>query len=307
MEGATEVDALACPAVPPSGSVPPARLSGGARALERHVRSLAQQKLAEAEALLRQVDATWSPPPYDPFLVAQALGIRCLPVQSAWVEDAMIYVQDGQPTVLYRPDRPTARLRFSLFHEIAHTLFPDHLQRDLYRGTARPRLFEPEGQLEYLCDVAAAEFLMPLDLFRADLERLGFGADRVPELCQRYGASHEAVCLRMIEADAVCCCLALLEQRRQDRRRAAPTMVRVVYATPSRLFREQGRFLPPFVELEERSCVLQAVRGKKTTCGCEQVDLGRGGRHAFRIEAVPLVWRRRRHGRTPVLAFFYPA
>ena len=40
------MDALACPTVPPSGSVPPAGLSGGTRALERHVRSLAQQKLA---------------------------------------------------------------------------------------------------------------------------------------------------------------------------------------------------------------------------------------------------------------------
>ncbi|MEW6756174.1 MAG: ImmA/IrrE family metallo-endopeptidase, partial [Candidatus Latescibacterota bacterium] len=166
----------------PAARDQPAGLAGGLWPVEEAVRTLAREKLAEVDALLQGVDAVWAPPPFDPFLVAQALGIRCLPVQTPWVDDAMIYVQDGRPTILYRPDRGAARIRFSVFHEIAHTLFPDQLHRDLYRGTARPRLFEPEGQLECLCDLAAAEFLMPLDLFRADLERLGFGAAQVPAL-----------------------------------------------------------------------------------------------------------------------------
>jgi len=281
------------------------RKDGGDRPVEEVVRDLARQKLAEADELLREIDEHWSPPPYDPFLVAQALGIRCQAVDAPWVEDAMIFVQDGQPTILYRPERSGVRIRYNIFHEIAHTLFPDYLYSDFYRSTSRPRLFEPEGQLECLCDLAAAEFLMPMDLFRADLRKRGCGADRIPGLCARYGASVEAVCLRVVEANVESCCLALLEQRREGRRRGQ-RCVRVVYATPTERFRQQGLFFPPFLELDGRSCVLQAARSKKMASGEEEVDLGREQRQRFRIEAIPLTARRRRHGRAPVLAFFHP-
>jgi hypothetical protein len=114
----------------------------------------------------------------------------------------------------------------------------------------------------------------------------------------------EAVCLRMVEADMECCCLGRLEQRREDRRRGA-ARVRVVYATPTERFRRCRLFFPPFLELGSRSCVLQAARSKKAGAGEEEIDLGRGQRQRFRIEAMPLT-ARRRHGRSPVLAFFYP-
>lgn len=281
------------------------RRDGSGRPVEKVVCGLARQKLAEADDILRQVDEHWSPPPYDPFLVAQALGIRCQAVDAPWVEDAMIFVQDGEPTILYRPERSSVRTRFNIFHEIAHTLFPDYLYNDFYRSTSRPRLFEPEGQLEYLCDTAAAEFLMPMDLFQTDLRKKGFGAEKVQALCARYGASMEAVCLRMVEANVESCCLGLLEQRREDRNRRRGCM-RVVYATPTERFRQRRLFFPPFLELGSRSCILLAARSKKMAAGEEEIDLGRGQRQQFRIEALPLTARRRRHGRAPVLAFFYP-
>jgi len=281
------------------------RQDGTGRPVEEVVRRLARQKLAEADQVLREIDERWSPPPFDPFLVVQALGIRCQGVEAPWLEDAMICVQDGQPTILYRPERSQVRTRFNIFHELAHTLFPDYQYNSLYRTTSRPRLFEPEGQLECLCDIAAAEFIMPMDLFRADLQERGFGAAQVPDLCARFGASMEAVCLRMVETDLASCALGLLEQRRQDRRRSQGN-VRVMYATPSERFRRRRLFFPPYLELGSRSCILQAARSKKMAVGEECIDLGQGQSHRFRIEALPLTSRRRRHGRTPVLAFFYP-
>lgn len=107
------------------------------------------------------------------------------------------------------------------------------------------------GQLEYLCDIAAAEFLMPLDLFCQDLVDKGFGAGCVDALCSRYGASMEAVCLRMVESNLENCALVLLEHRRQRPQRqrqdlelppdATPPVeknIRVVYSAPSRRFCE---------------------------------------------------------------------
>jgi Zn-dependent peptidase ImmA (M78 family) len=149
------------------------RRDGTGRPVEEIVRALAQKKLAEADEILSAIDERWSPPPYDPFLVAQALGIRCMPVRRPDLDEAMIFVKNGVPTILYREERSSVRTNFNIFHEIAHILFPDYQYNDFYRRARRPKLFEPEGQLEYLCDVAAAEFLMPMDHFSRDLQERG--------------------------------------------------------------------------------------------------------------------------------------
>ena len=273
--------------------------------VDADIRALARHRLGEVEALLRSVDPDWAPPPYDPLLVAHAMGIRCKPVDAPWVRDAMILVQDGQPLILYRPGRDEARLRFSLFHEIAHTLFPEYRFNPRFAAARQPRLFEPEGQLERLCDLAASEFMMPMDRFTADLRRCGWGAAAVPALCQRYGAGAEEVSLRMVEADMECCCVGLLEQR-ASRRGSAAGQVRVVYATPTQQFSRCRLAIPPFLEFQRRSCVLQAARSRKSAAGEEELLLGRGRRQRFRIEALPLASRRHRPGARRVLAFFYP-
>ena len=296
-----------------------ARQDGTGRPIEAVVRNLARDKLAEAEKLLQAIDEDWAPPPYDPFLVAQALGIRCIPVDKPELEDAMIFVQEGTSTILFRPERTRVRTRFNIFHEIAHTLFPDYQSNSLYRRARRPRLFEPEGQLEYLCDVAAAEFLMPIDLFCRDLDQRGFGAAQVAALCRRYEASMEAVCLRMVEANVRSCALALFEYKSPPKKRRRKDLdllpdvqvtpqrsVRVSYAVPSKRFKERGFSVPSHLPLGSRSCIHRASRSKKAAQGEERLDLGRGCTEAFLVEALPMNARRRRHGRTPVLAFFYP-
>jgi Zn-dependent peptidase ImmA (M78 family) len=287
--------------------------------LEEGVRRQARARLAEADALLRAIDEHWAPPPFDPLLVAQALGIRCAPVSEPWLEDAMIFVQEGRPTILYRPDRPRARTNFNLFHEIAHTLFPDYLSNPRYRHPRRPRLFEPEGRLEYLCDLAATEFLMPMDLFCADLREGGFGAGRAEALAARYGASVEAVCLRMVEADLKSCALVLVEPRRQLRRgqwrelerwmelpRQEGQRLRATYAVLSEGFRKTGLSFPTCLALGRRNCLDRAARSRKLVASPERLELGRGQSQSFYAEALPLNTHPSRRGRVPVLAFFYP-
>jgi Zn-dependent peptidase ImmA (M78 family) len=282
----------------------------GASALERQavpsaeerVRRLARDKLAEADALLRQIGSDWLPPPFNPFMVAQALGIRCRQASAA-IDDGMISVRDGDPMILYRRRRSKVQTYFTLFHEIAHTLFPEYRRDFLHDGSQR--LFGPQGQLEYLCNIAAAEFLMPMDLFRCDLEQHGFGAPQVPYLCERYQAAAEEVCMRMIESDATECVLGLYEPRRQKRRRSQRQSLALSYALPSRSFRDQGLRLSSEVVLGQRNCIQQAARSRKAVCGEEEVHVG-GGVQRYWVEALPLSERSRQNGQSPVLAFFYP-
>lgn len=272
--------------------------------VEEQVRRLARAKLAEADAVLRQLGGDWLPPPFNPFMVAQALGIRCRPTADRAVADAAIFVKDGDPTILYRRRRSPVKTYYNLFHEIAHTLFPAY-RRDFLYGDG-PRLFGPRGQLEYLCNIAATEFLMPMDLFAGDLRQGGFSADLVPYLCQRYQAEAEDVCQRMVEADGAACALVLYEPKRQKRGRGKAAPVCFSYALASGRYRSAGLPLATEAALRRHNCIVQAGRSRKPVSAVERLGFAAGAVDC-RVEALPLTERPRQNGSAPVLAFLYPA
>src|SRR5262249_6210057 len=126
--------------------------SDGSSAVERHIAMLATQAWTHPsvslfahgedpvveverrapELALRAMDEGWTGPPFDPFWLAEWLRI---PLEARGdIPDARL-VPSGQASVLqYNPMRPRGRLRFSVAHEIAHTLFPDHAERVRNRG-----------------------------------------------------------------------------------------------------------------------------------------------------------------------------
>lgn len=307
-------------AVPVTGPCEVAEAAGPPHtgSVEEMVCELARDKLAEADDLLRGIEPGWSPPPYDAVLVAHALGIRCETGGSLMGRDAMVYMRAASPTILYREGMPPGRARLSIFHEIAHTFLGDYQFNTGYWRPRRPRILDPGGQLESLCDVAAAELAMPMEPITEDLILGGFGASQVGRLCERYGVEAESVCLRMMESELENCALARIETRRlsrPDQRRlfghkrvgeARLRTVTVEYAVPSTAFRRAGCCIPRHITLASDSCVVEAARTKRDMAGDEVVQFVDGREQQFRVEALPLREARSRNGRCPVLAFFYP-
>jgi O-acetyl-ADP-ribose deacetylase (regulator of RNase III) len=135
----------------------------------------------------------WTGPPFDPFELAKRLGLTVVP--SDELEDARtLSAGPGKYRVEYNPNRPWGRLRFSVAHEIAHTFFPDCA--DYVRHRAPTRTGGDDWQLELLCNVAAAEILMPLGTFR-DLETAELHIDQLLALRKQYDVSMEALLLRV--------------------------------------------------------------------------------------------------------------
>ena len=114
--------------------------------------------------------------------------------------------------IVFNPDRPAARINYSVAHELGHSLFPDcaDLVRNRTRHTGATR---DEWQLEMLCNIAAAEILMPVGTLRA--EDLKPEVDRLLELRQRYAVSSEAVLLRMLRLTPANC-LGFVARREPD-------------------------------------------------------------------------------------------
>lgn len=100
----------------------------------------------------------------------------------------------GRRIIYYNPDRPSTRSNFSIAHELGHTIFcPD--SRVCFRHRPQDKANQ---QLESLCDMAAAEFLMPHDPFLQDLGNFGgVSLSTLAKLATRYLASREAIANRM--------------------------------------------------------------------------------------------------------------
>lgn len=142
------------------------------------------------------IQSGWSGPPFDPIALADYLKISIAP--SADVKDARtVPVGSGRRglRIEFNPNRPRGRMRYSIAHEIAHTFFPDCADRVRHRSQHAAGAGD-EWQLETLCNIAAAEILMPIAPIQDDVGD-DVGVEDVLQLSKKYDASVEAILIRV--------------------------------------------------------------------------------------------------------------
>ena len=94
-------------------------------------------------------------------------------------------------------------MRFSIAHELGHYLFPDCAAATRHRATHQ-EMKDDDWQLESLCNMAAAEILMPFGTLRENLSTRP-SVDLVLELRRKYLVSCEAVFNRLIRLSVQPC------------------------------------------------------------------------------------------------------
>jgi hypothetical protein len=144
---------------------------------------------------LEAIEIGWSGPPFDAFELAKLCNIQVLPREDVG-EARLMLGPTGKLEVHYNPLRPKTRIKFSIAHEVAHSLFPDCTEAVRHRG-ARFVEREDEWQLEILCNLAAGELLMPIGSFQ-DFNQDKLAIDRVIEWRRKYEVSIEAMLLRIL-------------------------------------------------------------------------------------------------------------
>jgi hypothetical protein len=153
--------------------------------------------------VMQAMDKGWTGPPFDPVALAtEFLGLHV--VSTDEVMDARTVSTGARTTIEYNPNRPRERRRYSIAHEIAHTIFPDYAERVRHRGSHHDTAHRDDWQLEMLCNIAAAEFLMPVGTLPS-MDRDSLKIDRLVALRPKYDVSMEAVLIRAVRvADAPC-------------------------------------------------------------------------------------------------------
>ena len=182
-------------------------------------------------------DYGWSGPPFDLVALASLRGFKVTETTDLRSgQDACI--TPGQ--ILLNGNKPLVRRRYSLAHEIVHTLFPDYHAQLKEAGILWRAEGEGEPLVEELCQVGAAELLMPLTVFSERANRSGPTLENVHGLTNVFGASFEAVARRMAEVSDRMVATCILEPTRES--------VRIVRVTTSESMPREifwvGRVLP---------------------------------------------------------------
>lgn len=221
---------------------------------------------AARDMVLDAIDRGWSGPPYDPFKLAEIRGINVSP--RADIPEART-VPAGQSGFLieYNPTRPPGRLRYSIAHEIAHTLFPDCGQR--VRNRARVIAPGDDWQLEALCNIAAAEILMPIGSVKRDQNDV-LSVDSILKARKQFDVSTEAVLIRLVHLSEEPCAV-FVASRRTD----SPTNERYAYdyLIPSRAWRYEigrGTALPRSSPVAECTAVGYTAKGEISVPGVSE-------------------------------------
>jgi O-acetyl-ADP-ribose deacetylase (regulator of RNase III) len=145
------------------------------------------------DEVLKAIQSGWQGPPFDPFKLAEVLEIPTIPRED--VLDARILSTGSQRLQIeFNPNRPRGRIRFSVAHEIAHTLFPDCVENVRNRGQVSETR-EDDWQLELLCNIAAAEFIMPVG---EEIDsKIPVTIENILKLQKQFDVSTEAISIRL--------------------------------------------------------------------------------------------------------------
>lgn len=141
---------------------------------------------------MRAIEAGWSGPPFDPAALADLLRIPVRPSQD--VLDARLVPTASGVRIDFNPNRSPGRIRFSIAHEVAHVLFPDHATAARHRLAGTPGT--NDADLELLCNLAASELVMPIGSF-TELADGPPSIDTALRLRSAFDLSMEAVLLRV--------------------------------------------------------------------------------------------------------------
>lgn len=157
------------------------------------------------QLVLEAFNKGWSGPPFDVVQLAKLNGIPVAPYEL--VTDARILPQPNETfKIEYNPFQSPARINFSIAHEIGHTLFSDCANTIRYR---EKKLEDESWQLEFLCNVAAAELLLPYAEFSNEANEVDLNVNSIIDLARKYNASVESVFLRFCEVVEKPCAMAL--------------------------------------------------------------------------------------------------
>lgn len=236
---------------------------------------------------LEAMQSGWKGPPYDPFALAEMLGIPVVARQD--IAEARTVPAHGGYLIEFNPTRPRNRIKYSICHELAHTFFPDCAERVRNRLT-HEKMRGDDWQLETLCNIAAAELLLPIGTVPA-LTSGHLTIEAVLDARREHQVSVEAVLLRAVRLTEDQCCVFSASQR--DKKPNEQSGYAIDYAVSSPAWRasglQSGAFLPRDSSVKECSAIGVVAKGHENWEGAGKVRVECMGIPPYPNQLLPRV------------------
>jgi Zn-dependent peptidase ImmA (M78 family) len=212
------------------------------------------QAVLKARELVRKANPTSIPVPVE--LYAKEVGASIRAETDLGPDEAgYCFESKGKRFICTNANDSLERQRFTACHEVAHVrlgLPSQHVGLEWWSYAKRPLA-------EILCDVFAAELLLPYDLFHPEAERSSIGLSSIDDLAGRFQASVTATGSRYAAVASAPVAFVLSEQGK------------VRYASRSKPLREAPAWIPPRLDLPAGS-LSQKVREGTSTESHDAVD-----------------------------------
>lgn len=233
---------------------------------------------------LDAIDSGWSGPPYDPVDLADRLGIAVQPNDNI-VDAQTVPLGSDSFRIDFNPNMSPARVRFSIAHEIAHTFFPDCAEEVRHRNSRSGKA--PDAwQLEALCNIGAAEILMPLGRL-GEIDESALTIEKILRKRDELDVSIEAILIRLIhvtDVSAVAFAASYVESGDSAGR------YRLDYVIRSQGW--EGPFLRAGAILPRKTVLANCTAIGFTTIGDESWTVGSRKLHIECVGVPPYRWSR---------------
>lgn len=222
-------------------------------------------------------------PPVDLRIVGSFQRVK--DIQSVAIPQAGRLVPDGGGFIIQvNAQHSRGKQNFTVGHEIGHILIPSYKERPRLVDDMTTGAYDPGREEEYLCDIAAAELLMPMSLFRPRAAAAGFNLHAVAYLARLFRASREAVAIRLVQTDLWPCAVAVWHQAykpTQQQVLGQPTFPGMEWAAPQKELRVRyavhsssfGYYLHRHLAAEADGCLACCLSNGGIVTGVEQLEL----------------------------------
>lgn len=212
------------------------------------------QAVLKARELVRKMKPTTIPVPVE--LYAQEVGAVIRPQDDMAADEAgYCFESNGKRFICTNAKDRSERQRFTVCHEVAHL----RLGLPSQHGSGPWWSYAKRPLAEILCDVFAAELLLPYDLFHPEAEKASIGMSSIDDLAERFQASVTATGSRYAAVVSSPVAFVLSEQGK------------VRYASRSKLLKDAPAWIPPRLDIPEGS-LSKKVRAGLTAESQDTVD-----------------------------------
>jgi len=269
---------------------------------EESLRKAVVLKVDELIELTYRIHSNWNPPPFRPEIFADALGIPIIIAYEQMEElkdwDALLVpLKDGARIICNGTIPNSRRIAFSIGHEIAHLFFDGYASKRYHLRTSRRAEHdrsEEERRIERLCDLGAAELLMPQAWFKKAIDRYVFCASALPKIADEFTTSLEAAAVRLVEMSQEDCSIVFFEYadppsfKRLDTMRRRSSQCKTTYRVRRAFHSKDFPFLFPVGKsVPDESVVYRSSLGLKELGAKEIITLGRR-KEKLKVTAYPL-------------------